>query len=750
MKTLFRIFIAIALLQNTLLFSQEATKDSTKTKTLEDVIVTSTRVQSKSPFAYTTIKKEQLKATNLGQDLPFLLDQLPSVVTTSDAGTGVGYTGIRIRGSDATRVNVTLNGIPYNDAESHGTFWVNMPDFTSSVEDIQIQRGAGTSTNGSGAFGASLNLRTLKPSSESYAIISNSIGSFGTRKHTISLSSGIKNGWYAMARLSKIASDGFIDRASSDLKSFFTEAGYVGTKTSIKALVFGGKEITYQSWFGTPEAVVNGDIAGIYSYINRNYATPEDAYNLLTAGRKYNFYTYANQVDNYEQKHYQLHITHQFNDYLNASISGNFTQGKGYYEEYKAKQKVKKYFPDAANGSDIGDVIRRKWLDNDFYAIVYSLNYQKDKFSGVIGGGYNKYDGDHFGQIIWDSFPISFPKDTPYYKGYGLKEDFSTFVKADYTFTEKIIGYVDLQVRQVDYSATGKNGDLKSLNVSKKYAFFNPKAGVTILLNKQNKFFASVAVANKEPNRDDLTKNPKEPSSERLIDYEMGYTFNHAKWNFNATAYYMNYKNQLVLTGAIDDTGGPIRENVAKSYRMGLEFALQAKITDKLKAEINTTISENKIRSFDYKVADTQYDPVTFEESYFTVTTRYNNSAISFSPSLISSGSLSYNPVKNWQITLLAKHVGKQYLDNTATNSRSIKAYTINNLSSSFSIHPKWIQEINFNVLVNNIWNKKYESNGYTYSYYYRPLNSNDRAVTENFYYPQAGINLLTGITLKF
>lgn len=750
MKTLFRFFVVLTLLQVTPLFSQEVTKDSTKTNTLEDVIVSATRVQSKSPFAFSTIKKDQLKSTNLGQDLPVLLDQLPSVVTTSDAGTGIGYTGIRIRGSDATRVNVTLNGIPYNDAESHGTFWVNMPDFTSSVEDIQIQRGAGTSTNGSGAFGASLNLRTLKPSSESYAMISNSVGSFGTRKHTLSLSTGIKNGWYAMGRLSKISSDGFVDRASSNLKSFFTEAGYIGKKTSVKALVFGGKEITYQSWYGTPEAVVNGDITGIYAFIQRNYATPEDAYNLLTAGRKYNFYTYVNQVDNYEQNHYQLHFTHQFNDYLNASISGNFTQGKGYYEEYKAKQKVKKYFPDASNGSDVGDVIRRKWLDNDFYAIVYSLNYQKNNWTATIGGGYNKYDGNHFGQIIWDSFPTSINKDTPYYKGFGLKEDFSTFAKADYRFTEKIIGFADIQVRQVDYSATGKNGDLKALNVSKKYQFFNPKAGITFLPNNQTKIFASVAVANKEPNRDDLTKNPQEPNSEKLIDYEVGYAYNHTKWNLNVTGYYMDYKNQLVLTGAIDDTGGPIRENVAKSYRLGIELATQVKLSDKWRVDYNATISKNKIRSFDYKVADTQYDTTTYEESYFTVTSKYTNSDISFSPNLISSGSITYTPVKNWQISLLAKHVGKQYLDNTSNNSKKIKDYTLNNLSSTFVLHPKWISEIDFNILVNNIWNKQYESNGYTYSYYYRPLNSNDNAITENFYYPQAGINFLTGITLKF
>lgn len=755
MKTLFqqrtKIYIGLfSFFLSLFSFAQEKVQDSTKSNNLEDVIVTATRVKDNSPFAFSTLKKEALSTTNLGQDLPILLDQMPSVVTTSDAGIGVGYTGMRVRGSDATRVNVTINGIPYNDAESHGTFWVNMPDFASSVEDIQLQRGAGTSTNGSGAFGASLNLRTLKPSSEGYATISNSIGSFGTRKHTVSLGSGIKNGFYAEGRLSKIASDGYIDRASSDLKSFYTEAGYNGTKTSVKAVVFGGKEITYQSWYGTPEAVINGDIAGIQAFITRNYSTPEEAYSLLTSGRTYNYYTYANQVDNYGQNHYQLHFTHQFNESLNASVSGNYTTGKGFYEEFKANQKISKYFPDAPNGSDKGDVVRRKWLDNDFYAVVYSLNYKKEKFSATLGGGYNKYDGKHFGEIIWNSFPIALDKDVPYYNGSGLKEDYSSFLKADYNFTEKLIGYLDLQVRKVDYSANGMNADLKQLNVNKTYDFFNPKGGITYLINDKNRVYGSISVANKEPNRDDLTKNPKEPSAEKLVDYEVGYAFKNNLFSFNANGYFMNYEDQLVLTGAIDDTGGPIRENVAKSYRLGLELVAQAKVSDKLKLELNTTLSKNKIKSFDYKVADTQYDTTTYEESYYTVITKYKDTDISFSPNLISSGSVTYTPIKNLNVTLLSKYVGKQYLDNTSTISRSIKAYNTNNLSVTYALKPKWIAAINFNLLVNNIFNKMYESNGYTYSYYYRPLASNDNAITENFYYPQAGTNFITGVTLKF
>lgn len=746
-KTLFSFFLFFLSFFS---FSQEKKQDTTKVNSLDEVVVTSTRLKEKSPFAFSTVKKEELKSTNLGQDLPVLLDQMTSVVTTSDAGVGVGYTGLRVRGSDATRVNVTLNGIPYNDAESHGTFWVNMPDFASSVEDIQLQRGAGTSTNGTGAFGASLNLRTLKPSEKGYATISNSIGSFGTRKHTFSLGSGIKNGFYAEGRLSKIASNGYIDRATSDLKSFYGEAGFVGNKTSVKAIVFGGKEITYQSWYGTPEAVVRGDLVGIQAFIDRNYSTPEEAANLLNSGRTYNYYTYKDQVDNYEQNHYQLHFTHQFTDNLNLSVSGNYTKGKGFYEDFKSDKKLKKYFPESPNGSLKGDVVLRKWLDNDFYAFVYSLNYKKKNWNVNFGGGYNKYVGNHFGQVIWNSFPVAVAKDAEYYRADGLKEDYSSFLKADYTIAEKLIVFGDLQGRRVDYSANGMNGDLKKFNVNKTYHFFNPKAGLTYLIDTNNSVYASVSMANKEPNRDDLTKNPEEPQAEKLIDYELGYRFKTDNYSIDLNGYYMDYKNQLVLTGAIDDTGGPIRENVAKSFRMGVEIMVSAKILNNLKLDANATLSQNKIKSFDYKVADTQYDPVTYDESYFTVITKYENTDISFSPALISGGALTYTPIKNLDLKYLIKYVDKQYLDNTSNTSRIIDGYSTSNVVVSYAWKPKWMKEINFNLLVNNIFNRMYESNGYTYSYYYRPSGSADNAITENFYYPQAGINFITGMTLKF
>lgn len=752
MKILFKMFIAGAVLQNSFGFAQEKPiQDTIKTKELEEILLTATRMKDKSPYAFTNISKEKLESTNLGQDLPILLDQLPSVVTTSDAGAGVGYTGIRVRGSDATRVNVTINGIPYNDAESQGTFWVNMPDFVSSVEDIQLQRGVGTSTNGSGAFGASLNLKTLKPSTEGYASTTNTVGSFGTRKHNLAIGSGIKRGFYAEGRLSKIASDGYIDRAFSDLKSFYTEAGYINDKTSFKAVVFGGEERTYQSWYGTPESVLKGDYEGMLAYIERNYLSNADAQNLLNSGRTYNNYTYDNETDNYEQNHYQLHFSHKINDALSVSISGNYTRGKGFYEQYKADQKWGKYFPSSPDAAVEGNVIRQKWLDNDFYASVYSINYKKNKFGFNIGGGFNKYDGKHFGEIIWNSFPFEVPKGTRYYDSEGEKMDYSTYAKADYEITKKWLVFGDLQYRTVNYKASGLSSDLKNLAIDKNYYFFNPKAGTTYVINDRHSVYGSVAVANREPNRDDLAKNPVEPTSERLTDFELGYRLKKSKYYTNVNLYYMNYKNQLVLTGALDDVGDPIRQNVKESYRAGIELQSGIQFMKKLRLDVNATLSQNKIKKFDYLVYDTQYDPNTWETvSYEAVITKYENTEISFSPSVIAGGTLQFNPIENLSLSLISKYVGKQYLDNTYTDSKSMDAYFVNNFNASFRLKPKWAKEIAFNLLVNNIFDSMYVSNGYTYSYFYRPQGSTDNAVTENFYYPQAGINFVSGITLKF
>lgn len=745
------LFLTLLVLSVSANAQQNQEQDSTKVQQLKEVLLSATRAKDKTPVAFTNITKEELESINLGQDLPILLDQLPSVVTTSDAGAGVGYTGIRVRGTDATRVNVTINGIPYNDAESQGTFWVNMPDFVSSVEDIQLQRGVGTSTNGSGAFGASLNIKTLDPSTVGYASTAHSIGSFGTRKHNISLGSGLKNNFYAEARLSNIMSDGYIDRASSDLSSFYAEGGFLNKKTSVKAIVFGGKEITYQSWYGTPEAVVNGDAQGIQAFIDRNFPSQDEADNLLNSGRTYNFYTYDNEVDNYEQTHYQLHLSHQFTNNFSANISGNYTRGKGYFEQFKDGEELGDYFPNSPDADIEGDVIRRRWLDNDFYAFVYSLNYKKNNLNLYFGGGYNKYDGDHFGEIIWDSFSVSVPIRTDYYNSIGEKSDYNNYLKAEYTINNNWFAFADVQYRHVDYKSNGLSSDLLAIDVDEAYNFFNPKAGLTYTINNYNSVYGSVAVANREPNRDDLTKNPVLPKPERLIDYEFGYKLKTPLYYATANLYYMNYKDQLVLTGDLDDVGDPIRENVSKSFRAGIELQAGYKLSDKFRIDANATFSQNKIQDFDYVVYDTQYDPNTFDTvSYEAVVTAFQDTDISFSPSIIAGSTLSYSPVENLNLAFISKYVGKQYLDNTSSDSKSMDAYFVNNFNVSFKLQPSWIKEIAFNLLINNIFNAEYVSNGYTYSYFYRPEGSTDEAITENFYYPQATTNFLAGAIFKF
>ncbi len=722
---------------------------------LEELVVSATRADRKTPVTYNNVTKKELKEQNLGQDLPILLDQLPSVVTTSDAGAGVGYTGLRIRGTDATRINVTINGLPYNDAESQGTFWVDLPDFSSSVQDIQVQRGVGTSTNGSGAFGASLNIRTNKPNKKGYLMTSNTFGSFNTRKHNLDVSTGLHNNFYGTARFSKIESDGYIDRSASDLKSFFTEVGYVTDKTQVQAMVFGGHEITHQAWYGTPEAVLNKDMKGIETFLSHEgYGFSDDQVKNLknNVGRKYNHYTYDNEIDDYEQTHYQLHFAHKFNDNYNFKISGGYTRGLGFFEQYKPKKKVKKFFPNSPNGSEKGDVILRRWLDNHFLAMVYSLNYKKDNLNMTLGGGYNSYDGEHYGKVIWDSWEkeqVDYRKQ--YYFSTGLKTEFNTYFKVGYDITKKLFAYADLQYRGVKHTAEGTNNDLLNINLDKKFNFFNPKAGVSYAIDANSTAYASFAIANREPDRDALTKNKVMPTAEQLQDLEIGYKFKNSKSYLSANVYYMNYKDQLVLTGELDDVGDPAKINVDKSYRAGIELQAGYKINNHFQIDANATFSKNKIKEFDYVIYDSQYDPNTWADvSYEAVVKKYKDTDISFSPNVIANGKLTYTANDYIKVAWISKYVGKQFLDNTSSDNKKIAAYFLNNLTASFKIKQNFMEEISLNLVINNIFGNEYVSNGYTYSYYYRPVGSNNPAITEKFYYPQATTNFLLGVTLKF
>ena len=712
----------------------------------DEVIVNATRVTDKNGMAYTNVTAEALNKQNLGQDLPVLLNFTPSLVSTSDAGGGVGYTGIRIRGTDATRINVTVNGIPYNDAESQGVYWVNMPDFASSVSSIQIQRGVGTSTNGAGAFGATVNISTNQFRKEAYAELNNSYGSFNTFKNTIKIGSGlVKDKFTFDARLSRVSSDGYVDRASSELHSYYLSGAYFGGKSFVRVNVFSGKENTYQSWNGVPEAKLRGDREGILSYIDRNGLDDQDAQNLLNSdNRTYNSYTYKNEIDNYRQDHYQVVSSHTLTNNLTLNVNGFLVRGLGYYEQYRKNDRFSNYnLPNVVSGSDTisrTDLIRRRWLDNYFYGSTFSLDYNSfKKLTASLGGGYTHYDGDHYGEIIWARTAGATENDQRYYFNKGIKSDFNIYGKLYYQFTEKLNAFADLQFRNVGHKIDGTDNDLISFAFDQTYSFLNPKAGITYQLAPQSSVYASYSVANKEPNRDDFTASTTRlfPKSERLNNVEAGFRTQHGKWAVSANYYLMHYKNQLVLTGQINDVGNSIRVNVPKSYRTGIELEGAVAFNSHFKWNANATFSQNKIADFTEYIVN--YDTGGYD------LVNHGKSDISFSPNVIAGSQFTYSPKKNLEFALLTKYVGKQYLDNTSSETRKLDAYFTNDIRLTYTIKPTWIKEISFNFLLNNIFSEKYESNGYTYGYI-----SGGSLTQENFYFPQAGRNFLVGVNFHF
>ena len=702
-------------------------KDSTSVVKLNEVLVKAVRVNATSPITHSNIYKRELRKRNLGQDIPILMNYLPNVVTTSDAGAGVGYTGIRVRGSDADRVNVTINGIPYNDAESQGTFWVNMPDFASSTENLQLQRGVGTSTNGSGAFGASLNVLTDAISEKPIGEVSNSFGSFNTRKHNIKFSTGLLNDKVEIAgRLSKITSDGYIDRASSDLKSYFLQGTYLDRNTLIKALVFGGHEITYQSWFGIDgEALINNrtfNPAGFYTDDNG-----------IT-----NFYD--KEEDNYKQDHYQLHWNEQINSNWSTNIGLNYTYGRGYFEQYKEDEDFADYnfTPININGETINttDLIRRRWLDNDFYVINANANYKNNKIDLILGGSFSFYDGDHYGEVIWSQYTSGTDIRDRYYDGNGKKTDVSFFSKATLKVNDKISLYGDLQGRFINYQSVGLTSDRIPLIVDKNYNFFNPKAGATYKLDTNDHFYISYARANREPRRSDFENGITK--AEKLNDYELGWRHDSDKFVLNSNLYYMQYKDQLVLTGEIDDVGAPIRTTSGKSYRIGLELESSIQLSDKLTVRPNLAISSNKNQNF-----------IVSRDGQLV---NLNNTNISFSPGFVAGNSINYRPLDNFQIAILSKYVGEQYMGNVDSDFSKLDSYFINDINIVYEIKTKKIfKSIVLTALVNNIFNVKYVSNGYYFTYddtFSSP--GNTTTIEGTGYYPQATTNFLIGATLKF
>ncbi len=720
-----------------------------------EVVVTATRANKNTGTTYTNVSREEIEARNFGQDLPYLLEQTPSVVVNSDAGAGVGYTGIRIRGSDITRINVTVNGIPVNDAESHGVFFVNMPDFASSVQDMQVQRGVGTSTNGAGAFGASINIQTQQLRREAYAETDHTYGSFDTWKNNVRFGTGLINGKFAFdGRLSRITSDGYIDRASSDLKSFYFSGGYFGEKTTLKFVTFSGQEKTYQAWYGTPEALVYGNAADLQAYIERNYIGGSDSLNLVTAGRRYNYYTYDNETDNYQQDHYQLHFAQELTTALNFSGALHYTYGHGYYEQFRAEDELASYgLPDVVIGSETittTDLIRRRWLDNDFYGVTYALRYNPSaRLDATLGGAWNRYDGRHFGEIIWARYASTSNIRDRYYDNNGNKTDFNIFGKVSYGLTDKLNVFTDLQLRTVGYSFLGYDNDLSNITQEADFTFFNPKAGVTYSLNALNQLYASYAIGNREPVREDfISSTPSSrPSHETLRNVEAGYRGSQSLGSVagktlvaqvDLNYFYMNYKNQLVLTGQINDVGAYIRTNIDKSYRQGVELAGALKVGSFTTLSSNIAYSQNKINNFSEFIDN--YD--SGEQQRNT----YHKTDIAFSPDWVTASQLEVEVLKGLRGAFLFKTVSKQYLDNTSNESRIIPGYQVGDLRLRYNVgFGKVLKELELGLQINNLFNERYAANGYTFSYIYGA-----QQTTENFYYPQATRNFLLSVGLKF
>jgi len=695
-------------------------------ESLDEVLVQAFRVDADSPITHSNFTKKDIESRNLGQDIPVLLNVLPSVVSTTDAGNGIGYTSIRVRGSDASRVNVTLNGIPFNDQESQGSFWVNLPDFASSTENIQLQRGVGTSTNGSGAFGASLNILTEAKDDEASAEISNSVGSFNTRRHTIEFGTGLLEDKFTFSgRLSQIKSDGYVDRASSDLKSYFLQGTFQDGGTYIKALAFGGNNITYQAWYGIDRETLETD---------RTF-NPSGMYTDENGDRQF----YDNEVDNYKQDHYQLHWNQKLNKNWTSNLSLNYTYGRGYFEQYEenADLAFHEIGPVQIGGETIenSDLIRRRWLDNDYYVVNGTINYTDNQLDFTSGLFYSHYTNDHFGEVIWSRFAGNSEIRDNYYFGTGTKQEFTAFTKATWRLDDQLSFFGDLQGRFVNYSTRGLTSDKVNLLVDENFNFFNLKAGATFQVNEDQQLYASYGKAQREPRRRDFENGITNP--EILDDFELGWRLDLGKSSVNTNLYYMYYKDQMVLTGALDDVGAPIRETSGESYRLGLEIDADIKVSRLFSLRPNLTLSRNK--------------NIDFRANLDGEIQNLGETNISYSPEIIGANQLIFHPSEVFQVSLISKYVGEQYMGNIDSEVSRLDSFFTNDLNIVYEWeNAPLFKSVVFTGLVNNIFDIKYESNGYFFFGNFQ----NDAGQTETFegagYYPQAGINFLAGVTLKF
>ena len=681
-------------------------QDSVKIKEIESVNFTKRLPVSKEIINVAT----DLDQKNLGQDLPILLKNQTSVISTSDAGNGVGYTGLRIRGAGGTSINVMLNGIPYNDSESQATFFVNVADLTSSASQIVIQRGVGTSSNGVSAFGASVNVITKNPANEFYFKTDNSYGSFNTYKYSAEIGSGKlwRDRLSLMGRYTKIHSDGYIDRAFSDLNSYNFSALFEENNTKIRLLAFGGKEKTYQAWNGITK---------------KNWET-NPKYNTSGAIYDANWENivgfYDNETDNYRQNHYQLLWEQNLSNHWNLETTFHYTKGKGFYENYKQDAKFSKYNLQnlIIDNQTITrtDFIRKKWLDNDFYGAVSTLYGKFENLDLNFGVVANKYEGRHFGNVSGVFYPSIFEHE--YYRNFSTKNELAGFAKAIVT-VNRFEFFGDLQLRNIDYETKiQQQGDDEGVDLAKNWLFFNPKVGLNYKLNS-GKLFLSYAHAHREPNRNDLFSNP-ETQAEKLHDFEAGIEKSFGDISFTTNLYFMNYANQLVLNGEINNIGEFIRVNSGKSYRMGIEVGALAKLSEKWNISGNTTFSKNENKDF--------------KQENSTGIEYLGNTPISFSPNIIANLLLNFNPTKNFSLNIQNQYVGNQYLDNTNNENLKLKDYFLADFNAKYTLQLKRT-EVDFKFLLNNIFNKKYVNNGY---------------VDENpFYFSQAGTNFMFGVSLR-
>ncbi|SFQ19640.1 iron complex outermembrane recepter protein [Hymenobacter arizonensis] len=722
-----------------------------------EALVTAQRASDRTATAYTNLGREDLAKRNFGQDLPYLLDQTPSVVVTSDAGTGVGYTDIRIRGTSNIGINMTINGVPLNDPESRGAFLVNLPDLASSINSLQVQRGVGTSQNGGAAFGASINISTLDVRREAYAETNNSYGSFNTWKNNVQFGTGLLGGHFTIdGRLSRIATDGYMNRASSDLKSYYLAAGYQAKNTLLKFITFSGREKTYQAWNGVPEPAITGNRALLQTYVDNGELTAPDAARVLQEGRRYSYYTYDNQTDNYQQNHYQLHLSQGLGENWNLGAALHLTRGFGYYESFRARRRFSAYgLPNVVIGNQTitrTDLIDQKWLDNYFYGGTFALNYQpkdNDKFQATLGGAANKFDNDHYGEIIWAQYATTIGRRQRYYFNNATKTDYNAYARATWQLLPRLGVYGDLQLRRIGYNIAGIEDDQNDVATRARYTFFNPKAGATFALAEGQQLYASFAVGQREPVRADFVDRPagdQTAKPERLEDFEAGYRFNRTGLDLlggntavrlEANGFYMNYRDQLVATGQLNDVGAPLRTNVARSYRRGVELTGFVSANDLISLSSTLTLSQNRILN---------YQDVTYDADFNPVAATPRTSVISYSPAAVSAHTLEGQPVKNLRLAFLYKTVSRQFLDNSENTNRSIVPYQVLDFRVRYAIRPVFVKEIELAVLVNNVLNREYVANGYTYSY----LGASSQLETFNWYFPQSTRNFLASVNLKF